>query len=233
MARDPYMYEVAPRPFPASQALPQWWRDMTPYLKTPDNPDGKKVIVENYNSNATFKKCTPMLDALTSGYIIPLWADVQIKRAGNGAPRLTWKTRSDVFQVHGPSSAHVETPSGYGNEVFKFMNGWIPKTPKGYSILVTQPFGYKDSPFNAVPAVLDSDVSTLEIVPPVWIKQDFEGIVEKGTPMVQLIPFKREDWQTSFSSLKHGEYEMIEDANLNGTIVNHYIKKHWSKKTYK
>ena len=77
-AKDPYGWEVQPKPFPASQAIPEWWRSVTPYEISPDNPDGKKLIVKNALSNTTFKKCTPMLDALTTGYILPLWSDVQV-----------------------------------------------------------------------------------------------------------------------------------------------------------
>jgi hypothetical protein len=232
VAKNEYFWEVAPKPFPASQSLPEWWRKETPYTITPDNPEGKKIIVENKTANATFKKCTPMLDALTSGYLIPTWADVQI-RQDNGFPRITWKVEYNVFELHGESSTRVEPPTGYANIVFKFINPWIPKTPDGYSILITSPFGHKNLPFHAIPAVIDADKSTLEIVAPMWIKEGYEGILEKGTPLLQLTPFKRESWNSEFDFLKDGQYERILDKNFNGTILSHYIKNHWSKKNYK
>jgi hypothetical protein len=232
IAKDPYMWEVALQPIPASQTIPEWWRDMTPYDKSPDNPEGTKLIVENHASNATFKKCTPMLDALTSGYIIPLWSDVQVKQVGGGA-RITWLGKRNVFEPHGDSSRHIKPPSGYTNQVAKFMNPWIPNTPKGYSVMVTQPFGFHDNPLYAVPAIIDSDSSTLEVVPPMWIKEGFEGIIEKGTPMIQITPFKRESWTSEFDFYEEGKYRIIEDKNFQSTIVSHYIKNHWSKKTYK
>jgi hypothetical protein len=231
-AKDPFLWEVALKPIPASQTIPEWWRDMTPYDKSPYNPEGTKLIVENYASNATFKKCTPMLDALTSGYIIPLWSDVQVTQV-NGHAKITWLGRKSVFQQHGDSSRHIKPPNGYTNQVAKFMNPWIPNTPKGYSVLVTQPFGYHDNPLYAIPAIIDSDSSTLEVVPPMWVKEGFEGIIEKGTPMIQITPFKRESWTSEFDFYKEGQYEVVEDKNFNSTIVGHYIKNHWSKKTYK
>jgi hypothetical protein len=230
-ARDEYGWEVAERPYPASQAIPDWWRAMTPYDKTPDNPDGKKLIVENYVSNASPKKCNPMLDALTSGYVIPLWSDVQVQNV-NDDKRITWRVSGNVFQEHGHSAREVETPVGYNEQVFKFMNKWRIITPKGYSCLITQPFGYRQTPTQAIPAVIDTDNSSLEILPPVWFRSDFEGILEKGTPMAQVIPFKRSDWRAEYSYLKDGEYQRLEDKNFNSTIVNHYIKKVWSKKNY-
>lgn len=226
------MWEIAPKPIPASKVIPDWWKNMNPYDITPDNPKGSKLIVENFTSNATFKKCTPMLDALTSGYILPLWSDVQVRQI-NGQARITWRVKRNVFEEHGVSSRYINPPAGYTNQVVKYINPWVPKTPKGYSVMVTQPFGYNDGPFYAVPAVIDSDSSTLEIVPPMWIKEGFEGIVEKGTPLVQITPFKRESWDSEFSFYKEGEMDILEAKNFYSTIVSHYIKNHWSKKTYK
>ena len=232
ICRNPHMWEIALKPVPASEFIPSWWKEMTPYDKSPDNPDGKKLIVENFSSNATFKKCTPMLDGLTSGYIIPLWSDVQVRQVDEQA-RITWRVKPNVFETHGVSSRHISPPEGYTNHVVKYINPWIPRTPKGYSVLVTQPFGHLDNPFYTIPAVIDSDSSSLEIVPPMWVKKGFEGIVEKGTPMIQIIPFKRDSWESKFSFYKENELEAIQDKRFNSTIVGHYIKNHWSKKTYK
>ena len=230
-AKDEYGWEVADRPYPATQAVPDWWKAMTPYTKTPDNPKGNKLIVSNRLSNAGPKKCVPMLDAITSGYIIPLWADVQIVNSDNNK-FITWRTSESVFQEHGDQAREVETPVGYNPQVFKFLNKWRIITPKGYSCLITAPFGYRQTGVQAIPAVIDTDESSLEILPPVWFSNEFEGILEKGTPMVQVIPFKRSDWKAEYSYLKDGEYQKLEDRNFGSTIVNHYMKKVWSKKTY-
>jgi len=234
VARNPFFWDVAPKPFPASEAVPKWWKDARPYAPSPEDPKGTKLIIENKVANLTFKKCTPMLDAITSGYIVPLWSDVQIRPTEGGAPRITWRQQEfEVFQTHGIGAEHVQRPKGYSSIVFKYMNPWIPKTPPGYSVLITTPFGYRDTPFYAIPAVIDSDRSTLEILSPVWVREGFEGIVERGTPMFQVTPFKREEWKSEFSHYEAGEYDKIEAANFNATLVNHYIRKVWSKKTYK
>ena len=232
IARDEYGWNVQNKPVPAATVIPQWWRDMMPYDASPESPEGKKLVVEGKVSNATAKKCTPMLDAITSGYIITLYADVQVRQTETG-PRITWRMDRDVFQQHGHSSQFVQPPTGYDNLVFKYLNTWIPVTPKGYSVLLTSPMGYRDLPFQAIPGIIDSDRSTLEIVPPMWVKSGFEGIVEAGTPMFQLTPYKRDNWEAEFSFLKEGEYYLKEENSFNKTIVNHYIKKHRSKKTYR
>jgi hypothetical protein len=238
-AKDEYGWSVQPRPVPASTRIPDWWRNVTPYSVNANNPDGTKFIVEDRISNATFKKCTPMLDALSSGYLITLWADVQVRQfkseTGEYFPRITWRvnTVSGVFQQHGESSEKIPPPLGYSKYVFKYMNTWIPRTPSGYSVLFTAPFNYENLPFYAIPGVVDSDKSSIEIIPPMWLQEGFEGVIEAGTPLVQLLPFKRNDWKAEFDYLKDGEYSIIEDKNFNNTLISHYIKKHWSKKSYK
>jgi hypothetical protein len=232
-AEDEYFWKVAIKPFPASQAVPKWWKDMTPFVKTPENPEGKKFFINNYQANTTFKKCIPMLDSLTSGYIVPLWADVFVEQTIQG-PMINWRVRGrDVFAPHGPTSGKVETPPGYNGGVFKYINGWIPQLPRGYSLMITAPTGYRNLPFQAIPAIIDSDKSTQSLFTPMWLKENFEGIVEKGTPMFQVTPFKRESWKSKFSFYENGEYRIVEDKTFGTTIINHYIKNHWTKKEYR
>ena len=230
VALDKYAFEVCPKPFPASQAIPQWWKDASPYAKGPQNPDGKKIIVENRESNASFKKCTPMLDMFSSGYIVPLWADVQV-RVKDGFPFITWRVSKNIFDLH--NGQEVEIPNGYQNTQFKFLNQWTPKLPKGFSALIISCPGYLNTPFRAMQAIIDYDKTTHPLSPPMFLKEGFEGIVEKGTPMFQIIPFKRNNWTSKFSFLEDGQADINIDRDLKATIVNNYIKNVWQKKSYK
>lgn len=230
-ARTRVGFETQMRPYPASSSVPQWWKDEPPYSPSEKNPEGK-FMIEDGATNASFKKCTPMLDALTSGYIIPLWTDIFISQ-DQGFPLISWRTKQNVFEIHGTSARNVKPPTGYGNVVFKYLNTWIPITPPGYSCLVTAPFGYKDLPLHAVSGIVDSDKSRLEIIPPMWVKEGFEGVVEKGTPLIQIIPFKRESWNSEFDFYGNDDYIIEEDKTFNSTLINHYIKNIWSKKSYK
>jgi hypothetical protein len=233
-ARSKTEFEVQPKPYPAVKKLPKWFLDMDPYSdKSFDFPDDGKLHFRRRVSNATFKKCVPLLDGMSAGYIVPLWTDVMIEQE-NSFPLIYWKTASDVFSLHGTSTAEIPSPQGYSQVVYKYNNCWIPQTPKGYSCLITSPLGYNDLPFKAIPAIVDTDRSTLELVFPMWVKEGFEGIVEKGTPMVQIIPFKRDDWDSTFDYYEDGVYEnIIQEKNFNSTMVGHYLKNHHSKKKFK
>jgi hypothetical protein len=113
------------------------------------------------------------------------------------------------------------------------MNRWIPKLPKGYSLFVTNPIGYPNSPFKALSGIIDYDKSNHPLLPPVFLKNDFEGIVEKGTPMVQVIPFKRDDWTSSFTQQDLEQSRINQDRDVKATIINNYVKNIWSKKSFK
>jgi hypothetical protein len=233
-ARTKTEFEVQTKPYPAIKKLPKWFLDMQPYHDpTPIYPSDGKLHFRNRSANASFKKCVPLFDGMSSGYIIPLWADVMIEQE-NDFPLIYWKSVLDIFEQHGESSKKIVPPTGYSNIVYKYLNCWIPQTPKGYSCLIVSPLGYGDLPFRAIPAIVDTDSSTLELVFPMWVKTGFEGIVEKGTPMIQIIPFKRDDWDSTFDYYEDGEYKnVIEEKNFNSTMVGHYLKNHHSKKKFK
>jgi hypothetical protein len=232
-ARSKIEFEVQLKPYPAVKQLPKWFTDAKPYENLLGYPQDEKIHFRGKIANATFKKCVPLLDGMSSGYIIPLWADAMVEQSSNG-PEIYWKTNEDIFTRHGESSKNVLPPPGYQNVVYKYNNCWIPQTPKGYSCLIISPLGHQDLPFKAIPAIVDTDSSTLELVFPMWIKKDFEGIVEKGTPMIQIIPFKRDDWDSTFDFYENGQYEhVISQKNFNSTMVGHYLKNHHSKKKFK
>jgi hypothetical protein len=232
-ARSKTEFDVQLKPYPAVKQLPKWFLDSSPHSIRPDLPNDGKLHFRNRDANNTYKKCVPLLDGMSSGYIIPLWADVMIEQ-NDGFPEIYWKTQLDIFSLHGQPSREIPAPIGYQQVVYKYHNCWIPQTPKGYSCLITSPFGYNDLPLKAIPAIVDTDSSTLELVFPMWVKEGFEGIVEKGTPMVQIIPFKRDDWNSTFNYYENGEYHsIIEEKNFNSTMVGHYLKNHHSKKKFK
>ena len=75
-----YAWELADKPYPAKNNIPNWWKDMPPFISEFDNLEGKNFILRNMRNNLSPKKCMPMLDAITSGYIVPLWADTLYRR---------------------------------------------------------------------------------------------------------------------------------------------------------
>ena len=235
VAANEYGWNVAPRPYPASQSIPQWWKDMTPYIVDEDNPDGNKFLIKNLRINASPKKCMPMLDSINSGYIIPLWADVQVRSISDSEyiPGIFWKTEREVFESHIDGAGKILRPDGYSDAVFKFINMWTIKTPPGYSVMISAPSGHNDLPFKCIPAIVDTDKYDAALPTPVFLKEGFEGLVERGTPMIQVTPFKREAWESEFDLYKEEEYFYKQEKYLRAVSFGNYVKTQWSKKSYK
>jgi len=59
---------VLPPPVRASKAIPKWFRKIKP-----------SIPGMNFEEAGTIKRCIPVLDALSQGYIIPLWTDMFVK----------------------------------------------------------------------------------------------------------------------------------------------------------
>lgn len=230
-ANSKMMYDIAPKPEPVSKHIPDWWKDADPYVRGPKNPDGKTLVVENNDSNASFKKCRPMLDTLTFGYVLPLWSDVLVKN-NDGQISVTWRVGPNVFEQH--HGQDVEVPEGYDKDLqLKYINPWVPKLPKGYSLLVMPPIGYPNAVFKPIFAIVDYDKSNHPLFPPVFVKKDFNGIVEKGTPIAQIVPFKRDNWESSFNFYDEKEYFATLNRESLSTIVNNYVKNIWTNKSFK
>lgn len=231
-----YAWDMAEKPFPAVNNIPKWWRDMPPYIDDEDSPGGKKLVLRSLKNNLSPKKCMPMMDAMTTGYVIPLWADVLVKNVSQDGedykPYISWKTNREVFEAGIDGSNHMQIPEGYSPNIFKFINLWCMRTPPGYSVRISTPIGY-DLPFKAVDAVVDTDKYDAALPIPVFLKEGFEGLVERGTPMIQVQPFKRENWKSEFSHYPDGVHTNKQENWLRMTSFGNYIKTQWSKKSYK
>lgn len=191
-AQNEHVWEVREKPISASKLIPDWWKNMAPY----SNKENKLKL--SPQSTVTVKKCAPSMDALISGYIVTLWADIMVTQTG-GFPQIQWTTSENVLELWPEEQVGgFEIPDGYDRFVYKYMHGWTIKTPPGWSCLIAHPFGYSNIPIKTIPGVVDTDVLETEINTPFFIKKGFEGIIEKGTPMFQIIPIKRDHWESEF-----------------------------------
>lgn len=189
-------YKVFPHPYPASESAPDWYRKQNRYWG--NELRVKEVMPNNGLINTTIKGCMPVFDAMTAGYYIPLYSDVDVKANDNGHAGTIWGTQfSSVISVHNPEQydSYPLDRNVYSEYALKFENPWIIKTPPGYSCLFIHPLHYDDLPFKSVSGVVDTDTYPLPVNFPFFIKNGFSGILETGTPMIQVIPFKRDKWK--------------------------------------
>jgi hypothetical protein len=178
-------------PVPAVAAMPQWYKDMESFA-------GKKeLVVSERKTNQTAKRCIPLREGMTAGYYITTPADMIVTvNAETGDSSFTWLTYTDLLTAHDPFQIEgFPITSEFTAIPFKFYNPYLITTPPGYSCLFISPLLRPDIPFYTLPAVVDTDKHDVPIHLPFFLRKDFEGLVPKGTPMVQVIPFKRDDWK--------------------------------------
>lgn len=189
------MLEVIEKPYPAITKLPDW------ISNTPSYINGKKSVDDFGDPTSTIKKCLPVVDAMTAGYHIPLHCDVWVENAGPSDINIKWSW--DTLQVIDmQKQEQMQTypvPEGFYPTSFKFINPWIVKTPAGWSCLFTHPLHYDDLPYKCLPAIVDTDKHPIPVNFLFFLNKNFSGLIEKGTPMIQVIPFKREDFKSQFS----------------------------------
>lgn len=221
------------KPIPASKALPQWYKDMPTYMDGETMPGLSKTSVAV--TNFTAKGCSPLLDAMSAGYMFVLPFDLEMRINENGEMGIRWSTNIDFISGHGPDQAPgLPVPFGGSPTVLKWRPGWRIITPKGWSTLFTHPVNQHGLPFRILSGIVDTDTYPLGVEFPFQMLHSIDKeifILEKGTPLCQAIPIKREDWYSS--TQKFNEEEYIKNGfTLKSKIFKSYKTNFWHKKRY-
>jgi hypothetical protein len=175
---------VIAAPVPAREALPDWFRRLAPvdkhHLSTTDNA-------------LTVKRCMPFLDALMAGWMLPLAATVRIEIADNGQTVNTgWDFDKTMVSNHHPYQV-----SGHPDAAAPAVQDPQP-LDHPHAAGLELPLHSADEPaqrgargglghrrHRRVP--LADQLSLFRHAP------DGFYTLEKGTPLVQVIPFRRDD----------------------------------------
>jgi hypothetical protein len=202
----PELAGVLPRPIPAVHGLPDWFKALPQ----------KAYSEELQGEFLTMKKCPPVIDAMTYGFLMPLAADVKVEN-GEFSWQTDWPpgefsqiTRSPLG-FH-PGSQVAGTPFFDQDQfIIKFNNFWTIELPPGYSILVTHPINRNELPFRTLSALVDCDRYHEAFVqfPARWVDPNFNGVLAKGTPVVQCLPVKREAWALQFQTLTEAQQQRV------------------------
>jgi hypothetical protein len=216
-------------PSTSTSKIPSWFKKMPKFV----GGEKKLRILDDGAVNSTVKWCNPFLDSLMTGYVINLEQDL-IVSIENGVQVIRWRTGgTEVVSYHNPDQIPIElVPVGYNPEVFKFGNKWGVKTPNGYSTLFCHPLNRTDLPFITLSGVVDTDSYNHMVNLPFLIHAKFEGIIEAGTPIAQVIPIKRDPWSKDFASYNE-EYSRIQRSSVVHKIYRAYKSLYWKRKEYK
>jgi hypothetical protein len=219
---------VVPPPKPAKLYIPDWYKNTKSDKDLKFKEDGS--IIDSTNG---LKRCMPFIDGLMTGYIQETWCDIHFKNEGQRG--LGYSYASNPKIIGSRDNMSIDVGSVYYQVELVWKMHWLPKLPKGWSAIITSPQNRLDLPFRSLTGIIDSD-NFYHVDPdggsyPFFLEYGFEGIIPAGTPMYQIIPFKRENWKSSVA--KFDPEESIKNiVKIKKYFLNGYKKVFWQKKTY-
>jgi hypothetical protein len=193
----PELEGILPQPIPAVRGLPDWFKSLP-----------QKAFSEMMGGDVpTIKKCPPVIDAMTSGFLMPLASDLKVENGEFSWDRdlpagISNYSRSPI-DFHDGSQVAGTPFFDEDRFVLKFNNFWTIELPPGYSLLITHPFNRDDLPFATLTGLVDADLyhQTFVHFPARWRDLEFNGVLPKGTPVAQCLPIKREVWTERFDTI--------------------------------
>jgi len=171
---------------PANKCIPEWYKKVQTDVNL--HPGGPTI--------PTIKQCPPVTDMLTSGYIIR--NPVELVLYPKQEPANYEGVVAEAHPDFKPSQHHWKMcPVDIRGKVHwtKLAHGWTVRTPEGYSCLFMQPYYFFNKQINLFPAVVDTDKHDLPVEFPGYTYASEKITIPAGTPLMQVIPFKRDDWK--------------------------------------
>jgi hypothetical protein len=200
----------------AAGMLPKWFEELKPDIPVFD-PKFPKVgkILKKYMSKSV-KKCPAIVDFLSEGYIIPFWSDVIIQREGDdfqfdkhqGDDRIG----NIEFHPYDQIATYPLNPTDF-REGVKFINPWFFRTPPGWSTLFIPPIMHNEQRFTVLPGIVETDTFHQVNFPAIW-HHEGQTIIERGTPFIQVIPFKRNQFSYDVRMGTEPDMQLIIDQQV-------------------
>lgn len=188
-------------PTPIKFKLPEWYKNLDVNLEMFDSlEDFFSKELPMTSTPFSIKKCIPVLDYLTSGYMVPFISDIFINPLeADGYKNYTWKSPyGDTNAVNKDGHPHHQCPVTINNNkhhYIKFSLQWVIKTPPGYSCLLYQPFYEFQNNITFLPAIVDTDTydECINIIG--YINANKPFMIKAGDPLMAVFPFKRDEWK--------------------------------------
>lgn len=213
-------------PKPATASVPDWYKNLESYLGGDKKPNGEGT------TTGTIKRCMPVFDAITNGYILYTYTDIWISQKDE-MPWYEWPSFNPISWHPVEQAPNHPNRNGHQQSYPKWINPWAIQTPPGYSILFTQPM-HRESVFTILPGIVDTDQYNAPVnFPFVLNNVKYEGLIPAGTPMAQVIPFKRESWEMSIGTQEDFEKQNKTTIRLRTRFFDSYKSQFRQPKEYK
>lgn len=223
-----YASDYITPPKPAKNYMPFWYKNLPPFSS------GHTPRIEGTKADTTEKLCMPLFDTFTTGYIQEAWCDINVRVDNDGSISINSANSSErIVQERGGPNRIIPKDKNYNDYHINWWTHWEPRTPKGWSTYYSHPFNQYDVPFRTIDGIIDTDKWWIGGSIPFLLKTGFEGVIPEGTPLYQMIFFKRENWKSRI--LKYENIEKEKNTLYNKVFNNFYggyKKNMWIKKNY-
>ena len=212
----------------ASDVMPEWYKKIPMRFTMGEQED------------LTIKACIPFLDSISTGYFLVTTQDYHFGINEDGSyffksEKLINKQGEKYISMH-PGAQIDGMPIGqeFLDYVFKWDNPYLIKTPKNYGVLFVSPINRTDLPFQSFSGFVDTDNFFMPVLFPFMMKNNFQGLIPKGTPVIQIIPIEMKEWKfiEKLNPPEHFVNNMIHQRNkymnardVNGKVVGGIYKK--------
>ena len=203
------------------KSLPEWYRKHPRY---------------DESGAPLWRNCVPLFDAMTSGYVLLTPEDVTFEQGDKrinaridiGSPFIGFVSERDPMDT-------FKAPLGYDNNHYAWLPRWGFKLEPGYSALYTTPLNRFDLPFINASGIIDNDKMSTPGNMPFFMREGWTGVIPKGTPYAQIIPFKREEWElkTQRSDTLDARRQKKLGDRFRSVKSDYYRDKLWERKKYK
>lgn len=219
-------------PKPTIKHIPEWYKKYDRYAKLPDGSEYKDLSGAKI---PTWKACPAIYDIMGTGYVLKTPCDIKFTEIkGYLMAEITDPRYQDFIQYRQPMPGFIQ-PEGFRPDHFAWFPDWAPSVPEGYSILYSHPFNRFDLPFLNTSGIVDNDCVDIPGTMPFFMRSGWEGVVPEGTPFMQLLPFKRDDWESEHIELEEKDIVRRNLKNSkkyrqpNGGV---YLNETWHRRKY-
>ncbi len=228
--------DSASRPVPIGKTIPEWYRQADRYARDPQT-DQYYEMPQIGGKIPTWKACPAVYDILGSGYTYRTPCDLEFAEdnQGNIHGRVL-DPQHQQFLVDREPLYQFVVPQGYHAKHFAWWADWCVELPEGYSAIYMHPINRFELPFITTSGIIDNDKDKLPGTIPFFFLKGVTGILPAGTPIAQIIPFKREHWIAEYdTSLSLEEMEAKNQANSDkyrkpdGGV---YLREVWERRKY-
>lgn len=232
----PWLSKNSPsKPDPTIKTIPEWYRKADRFAKNPTTGEHWKDP-QNGGKMPTWKACPAVFDIMGTGYVYKTPCDIEVTIV-NDRPKIKVLNpqNQDFIHVRPPMHQFVP-PAGYYEDHFAWWSDWAVELPEGYSALYSQPFNRFELPFLTTSGIIDNDKVHLPGTMPFYIAKGFTGIIEAGTPYAQILPFKREHWESEIDDKV--DYKTMVQKNMENSEKYRlpdggvYQKEVWERRKY-